>query len=102
MKTILVISLLAVVISSAVLFYLLINRFAIPIAQLANGVLLVLELSACLLLIVALYSERWHFVLPLIAAEFSGTTSYLSSAADEAQPQALKFYDAVSCKKLAS
>uniref|UniRef100_A0A0M3HK88 Na_H_Exchanger domain-containing protein n=1 Tax=Ascaris lumbricoides TaxID=6252 RepID=A0A0M3HK88_ASCLU len=57
------------VLTSAILVYILIGAFAIPMPQFANGILFIIEFGACLLLIVALSSERWHFVVPFIAAE---------------------------------
>uniref|UniRef100_A0A915BWT9 MARVEL domain-containing protein n=1 Tax=Parascaris univalens TaxID=6257 RepID=A0A915BWT9_PARUN len=68
-KTILLFTLMALVLTSAILVYILIGAFAIPMPQFVNGILFIIEFGACLLLIVALSSERWHFVVPLIAAE---------------------------------
>lgn len=68
-KIILLFTLLAMVLTSAILVYILIGAFAIPMPQFANGILFIIEFGACLLLIVALSSERWHFVVPFIAAE---------------------------------
>lgn len=70
-KIILLFTLLAMVLTSAILVYILIGAFAIPMPQFANGILFIIEFGACLLLIVALSSERWHFVVPFIAAEVS-------------------------------